>query len=787
MADIKIGIRQLVEFVLRAGDLNEQGNSQNTALIGARIHRQLQKERSADYQKEYYVKRMVDLDGDDYVIDGRADGIIADEDHLWIEEIKTSDPAFKDLSENTLTLYWAQAKVYGAILTQDLDYEKVTLRLTYYQRPTDEITTEEHEYTREELREFFDGLVAEYEYWIKLRNDWRIVRNDSIKDLSFPFSEYRNGQRDLAVAVYKTILTEQRLFVEAPTGTGKTISTLFPTVKAVGEEQIDRIFYLTAKQSTRKVAEDATDLMVEQGLKIKSITLTAKDKMIFPEEVYVKPENNPYMVGYYDRVKDGLKDVLENENQLGRENIQAYAKKHMLDPFEFSLDLSLFCDLIICDYNYLFDPMVYLQRFFAVEDKNNFFLIDEAHNLVSRSRSMYSATLTEQAVLDAESNEKTSTGNVDKKLLKKRMTQVDNEFQLIRNTFDEQGQDLLTDRDPLSSLERALLNFNEAAREWLPKQPDNDFTDSILELFFASNKYLKISEFFDESYRLLISKDENRNLVIQEQILDPSPYLDESLSKGRGAIFFSATLSPVDYYQDTLGSEDGLVLQMDSPFADLQQNIIVTSYVNTKYAFRQQNIPNIMDSIEILVQQKSGHYLIFCPSYGFMNEIVAAFEMVHPEIDTIVQNNQMNDADRREFMERFENSLDQTLVGFAVLGGLFSEGIDLTEDQLIGVGIVSVGLPGLSEERSLLQEYFDEKNGHGFEYAYQLPGMNHVLQAAGRLIRTSRDRGNVVLMDQRFGTTRYLKLFPKHWHNFKRANSTDQLKNIISDFWKNED
>jgi DNA excision repair protein ERCC-2 len=782
MASVKIGIRQLVEFVLRTGDLNATMNSQNSALEGARIHRKLQNQRTDDYEKEYYVKRHVEMDNETFTIEGRADGVVIG-DTLFIEEIKTSDPTFEELSENTKTLYWSQAKVYGAILTQDLDFEEVTIQLTYYQRPTDAVVEFQQTFTRAALTEFFDELVQEYEQWLKMRSDWRKERNQAARKLAFPFAEYRNGQRDLAVAVYKTILTEQRLFVEAPTGTGKTISTMFPTIKALGEEQIDRFFYLTAKQSTQHVAEDAVQLMTEQGLKLKSMTLTAKDRMIFPEEVDLKPEDNPYMIGYYDRIKDGIKDVLTNENQLTKPVIQAYARTHMLDPFEFSLDLSLFCDLIIGDYNYLFDPMVYLQRFFSIEDKNNFFLIDEAHNLVSRSRAMYSAEVNQGLVIKAQELFKEVKNDVDSKQVKRRLTQLDNEFELINQTFQAQNKEDLVEFNPLDSLEKAMLNFNEATREWLPKQPESDLTTSILDLFFANNKYVKISEYFDESYRILIKNTET-GINIQEQILDPSPYLDASLKKGKGVVFFSATLSPVQYYQETLGSAEGLALRMASPFEMSQQNLLLTSYIDTRYATRQNSLPQIVASVATLVDAKAGNYLIFCPSYGYLNQIADAFSELNPEVQIQVQTNQMSAEERTTFLDAFRVERTGTLVGFAVLGGIFSEGIDLTEEQLIGVGIVSVGLPGLSVERNLLRDYFDEKNGRGFEYAYQLPGMNHVLQAAGRLIRTNKDRGNIVLMDQRFVSTRYIDLFPKHWNNYRKIYSVNALKKAVQSFWE---
>lgn len=396
----KIGIRQLVEFVLRSGDLNETKNSQNTALNGARIHRRLQKQRgkNPDYQSEVYLKTEVTMNDNEYLISGRADGLKITDKSILIEEIKTSDQPFEELSDNTLELYWGQVKVYGYLILKDQpEFDHVTLRLTYFQVSTEKITTDEQVYSREELNAFFKNLIDEYEYWLVLRANLRKERNTSIKELQFPFPKFRTGQHELAAAVYKTILYETRLFVEAPTGTGKTISTMFPAIKAMGEEKIQRLFYLTAKQSTRRVAEEAIELMASKGLKLKSITLTAKDKIRFPEQD-VPPEKDPYMIGYYDRLKPALSDLLTNEDSITREVIEKYAKKHQVDPFEFSLDASLFCDVIICDYNYLFDPLVYLQRFFIEKDTDNFFLIDEAHNLVSRSRSMYSAQISDQKI-----------------------------------------------------------------------------------------------------------------------------------------------------------------------------------------------------------------------------------------------------------------------------------------------------------------------------------------------------------------------------------------------------
>lgn len=787
----KIGIRQLVEFVLRSGDLNETKNSQNTALNGARIHRRLQKKRSKDpdYQSEVYLKTEVTMNDNEYLISGRADGLKITDKNALIEEIKTSDQLFEELSDNTLELYWGQVKVYGyLILKNHPEFDHVTLRLTYFQVSTEKITTDEQVYSRDDLNKFFEDLIDEYEYWLVLRANLRKERNTSIKKLQFPFPQFRTGQHELAAAVYKTIVYETRLFVEAPTGTGKTISTLFPAIKAMGEEKIQRLFYLTAKQSTRRVAEEAIDLMASKGLKLKSITLTAKDKIRFPEQD-VPPEKDPYMIGYYDRLKPALSDLLTNEDSITREVIEKYAKKHQVDPFEFSLDASLFCDVIICDYNYLFDPLVYLQRFFIEKDTDNFFLIDEAHNLVSRSRSMYSAQISDQKI----------TGLL--KAARKINTQPSADFQKqikkVRRVFNQMKKvlkdDDLTEKitsDVPDKLLNTLSKFNDFMTDWMADQQPSDFLDNAKDYFFDSLTFVKIGALYDDTYKTRIVI-EDKNLIVKQLCLDPSHFLDKSLDLGLGAVFFSATLSPMDYYQSVLGGkENSLAYQLPSPFPAQNQAIMVTRYIQTTYRQRPFSQDDIVESLHALISGKKGNYLCFFPSYGYLKQIEELFEKKYPEILTVTQTSAMNNLARDEFLNKFHDNPDHTLLGFCVLGGIFSEGIDLRGNKLIGVAVVSVGLPGLSAENNLIRDYYDQENGRGFEYAYQMPGMNNVLQAAGRLIRSSHDKGIILLLDQRFASFRYTQLFPNHWQNRQNLNSLEQLQQAVDKFWKgvsNED
>ncbi|WP_125770245.1 ATP-dependent DNA helicase [Companilactobacillus furfuricola] len=781
----RIGIRQLVEFVLRSGDLNESKDSQNTAMIGARIHRQLQKERSDDYESEVYLKKVVSMNGEDYVLSGRADGIEICDDHILIEEIKTSDQKYEELTDNTRELYWGQVKVYGhLILEEHPELDEVTLQLTYYQVSEDKTTVDEETFGRDELADFFEKLINEYEFWLKLRSDMRKTRNESIVPMKFPFEKFRTGQHEMAAAVYKTICLEKRLFIEAPTGTGKTISTMFPAIKAMGENKIQRLFYLTAKQSTRHVAEETIDLMSEHGLRLKSITLTAKDQIRFPEEKDLLPEKNPYMVGYYDRLKPALKDILIHEDSITRSVIEKYAKKHTVDPFEFSLDTSLFCDVIICDYNYLFDPLVYLQRFFTEKDNDNFFLVDEVHNLVSRARDMYSAEVTNVAIpelIKEAQKQKNSTKKYQNQLKK-----LQKAFEDVKFTLDLLKKDELVTADIPDNLVKALNKFNEFITDWLKDREPSDFVDDTRDYFFQCLQFLKISGYYDDTYKTRIVLD-GGNISVKQICLDPSFFLDQSLKLGLGAVMFSATLSPMDYYRDVLGGkENSLAYQLPSPFPAQHQEILVTQYVQTTYYQRSANENNIVESLKALVSAKKGNYLFFFPSYGYLRQIKDAFEKRCPDIQTTEQTTGMDAFARQDFLDQFEEDPEETLVGFCVLGGIFSEGIDLRGTRLIGVAIISVGLPGLSPENNLIKDYYDQENGQGFAYAYQLPGMNNVLQAAGRLIRSSSDVGIILLLDQRFASQRYTQLFPPHWHNYQRVSTLKKLTADINDFWKGQ-
>ncbi|GAA6112752.1 ATP-dependent DNA helicase [Apilactobacillus apinorum] len=781
-----IGIRDLVEFTLRSGDLNAKLNSNNTAKQGAKIHRKLQNSKYKAFENEYYLDNTLKINDIDFKIEGRADGVLVQGKDAEIIEIKTSDVQYDQLSESMTTLYWAQAKVYAHFLMlKEPILRSVKLTLCYVQTPDEDITTESITISKDDAKTFFNELISEYEEWLKLRTDIIKQRNQTANQMPFPFEQFRDGQRQFSAVVYKTIVNHKHLFAQAPTGTGKTISTLFPAIKSMGENIANRIFYLTAKQSTRVVASEAVDLMMAKGLFIKTITLTAKDAITFDAERNLKPEDNPYMIGYYDRLKPAIKDILTNHNQITRAVIEEYAEKYQIDPFEFSLDVSQFCDIIICDYNYLFDPQVHLQRFFTAEDPDNIFLIDEAHNLVSRSRDMYSAAVSNEK-LDELIEETDDNEEIER--LHKAFKNFKQSFTLNAKILTDSAEEYVHLDNPLSAFGKQVNKLCDVINDWLGRNDrDEDLSDLVVDFYFSLLSYQRIAELYDDTFKTRLFYDRNHNVIIKLFCMDPSPFIGESLQLGGSAILFSATLSPMDYYQRVLGDEeDSITYEIPSPFNPSNQQVIVTNYIETTYAKRPASIQPIINTIDAMIESKPGHYLIFFPSNRYLSDVVEEFQKQHPLVETAIQTADMTPEERRDYIEKFKDNPDKTLVGFALLGGIFCEGIDLKYDQLIGVGIVSVGLPGLNPENNLIRYFFDAENGHGFDFAYQLPGLNNVFQAAGRLIRTNHDSGNVILMDQRFSQNRYQKLFPANWHagNLIKSFNQSQTKHALANFWK---
>jgi len=780
-SQLKISIRNLVELILRSGNIDNRLVSSNRMLEGTRIHQKIQKESGEQYNKEVYLSFDYEIEGFVIKLEGRADGIITESDGIVIDEIKSTTRPLEYIDDDFSLLHWAQAKCYAFIYATQNELQEAYVQLTYFQIDTEEIKKIRKQFKLVELQTFMSDLLSRYLVWASMLDIWNTQRDISIKNLKFPFETYRNGQRELAVAVYKTIMQERKLFVQAPTGIGKTISTLFPAVKALGEQHISKIFYLTAKTITRQVAEEAFAKMRSNGLRFRTITLTAKDKICFNKESSCNPDFCEYAKGHFNRVNDALLDILKNTEYLSREIIEEYALKHTVCPFEFALDLSLWADGIICDYNYAFDPRVYLKRFFLNNTGEYAFLIDEAHNLVDRAREMFSAGLSKSAFLEAKKIMKLKQPKIAKLLNK-----INSHMLALRKQCSDEG--FLVSKDELKDLYRMLMNFIKESEEWILKNQNKNIEgfDKMLELYFSSITFLKISELYDQRYVTFIETKDSE-VRVKLFCIDPSYLLQEAVKRSKTAVFFSATLTPLSYFMDILGgnSED-YNINLISPFDNKNLCLLVEDNVSTKYRNRENSYDKIVEIIKTAIDKRFGNYMIYFPSYKYMNEVYTRFLEKHPGIETMIQQSSMSEEERESFLNRFKPNTTESFVCFGVLGGIFSEGIDLKGNRLIGAIIVGVGLPQVSTEQDIIMNYFQQKNGMGYENAYMFPGMNKVLQAAGRVIRSENDIGMVLLVDERFSHRTYRCLFPKHWEHNARVKNARDLEFKLEQFWEKQ-
>ncbi|MGE5631311.1 MAG: ATP-dependent DNA helicase [Caulobacteraceae bacterium] len=629
----------------------------------------------------------------------------------------------------------------------------------------------------QELEKFFLAILEKYHEWASMLQKWYLKRDRSIRAADFPYSEYRKNQRKLAVAVYKTIEGNKRIYVQAPTGTGKTMSALFPSVKAIGEGKAEKLFYLTAKTITRQVALDAFERMKAIGLEFKVIVLTAKDKICFKDEKNCNPEYCEYAKGYFDKINNALARVFEAEDIITREAVERYAREYGVCPFELSLDLSYFMDCIICDYNYVFDPRANLRRFF--EDKENSFvlLIDEAHNLVDRAREMFSSELWKRAFLEAKRYMKTEAPSISKTAGKINSL-------LLELKKNAQDKNCCIKEDDIKDLYPLLKKFVSLSDEWLPANQKSERYGEILDLYFQVLAFLRISELYDERYTIYLELQKN-DVMLKLFCLDPSKLLQEITDRMGASVFFSATLTPLHYFKDILGGSEGdYTVRFPSPFEREKLFLAIAENVSTKYSDREKSISDVVEYINTVAGAKKGNYLICFPSYKYMRDTYEMFSSQHPGARVIIQQPSMQEEEKEMFLQCFEPDSRDTVIGFAVMGGMFSEGIDLVGDRLLGAVVVGVGLPQLCFERNIIMDYYRDKKDKGFEYAYMYPGMNKVLQAAGRVIRSENDKGVVLLVDERFSSNRYAGMFPEEWKHNIRVNSPLELNRKLTGFWK---
>lgn len=845
MQELHTSVRNLVEFILRGGDIdNRSGRMITDAMMeGSKIHRKIQRSMGENYQAEVPLALTIEAEEYMLVIEGRADGIAygefpnqnsekeaytqdtfldrmgKSEEMVYIDEIKG---VYRNVAtmEAPVYVHKAQAMCYAYIYALQNHLDQIGVQMTYCNLDTEDVKLFQEVFAWDALADWFGNLIAEYRKWADWQIMWRRKRQESIQNLEFPYP-YREGQRKLVGDVYRTIRRGKNLFLQAPTGVGKTISTIFPAVKAVGEELADRIFYLTAKTITATVAKETFGLLREQGYQAKIIQLTAKEKLClcgntaieqeaadqdnpYPDFPQIKlecnPQNCPYAKGHFDRVNDAVFELLQASDLFTREEILAQARKHRVCPFELSLDVATWCDNILCDYNYVFDPNVYLKRFFQDSSKEKYlFLVDEAHNLVDRSREMYSATLYKEDILAV------------KKIMKPHN-------QAIARTLDKCNKAMLDFKrecenysvcESVGVLTFYLMRLVSQMEEFFEKPREFPDKKTVLDFYFELRNFVNIYDLVDENYVIYDEMQEDGRFMIKLFCVDPSKNLQKCIDKSVSTIFFSATLLPINYYKRLLSTkEDNYAIYAQSTFDETQRLLAFGRDVSTKYTRRgPAEYEKIARYIRAAIRSKKGNYMVFFPSYKMMQDVYDVFVRVEWESDTrngvavsdepniaeesleesltiIMQHSNMNEAEREEFLQAFEQEDSGTLVAFCVMGGIFGEGIDLKNDRLIGAVIVGTGLPQISNEREILKQYYDKQGLSGFDYAFRYPGINKVLQAAGRVIRTQEDRGIIVLLDERFLQSDYNALYPREWKN-RIVGNVETVDAEICKFWEN--
>lgn len=776
---IRISVRNLVEFVMRGGDIDNRRTSsaeKDAMQAGSRMHRKIQKRQGADYHAEVSMKHRVEQEDYQILVEGRADGIIEAVSGVTIDEIKCVYMDIRQLEE-PLPVHLAQALCYGYMYCCDHEnVNTITIQITYCNLETEEIRRLKQDKTREELETWFQGLIHEYLKWAEYLYRHTLRRDESLRELEFPY-KYRAGQKELAVSVYRALARKRNLFIQAPTGIGKTLSVVYPSLKSMGNGNGEKLFYLTAKTITRSVAENCFFLLRERGMLFTTVTITAKEKLCPLEKTECNPDVCPYAKGHFDRVNDAVFDILHEQQGITRKIILDYAEKYQVCPFEFCLDISSWADGIICDYNYVFDPNARLKRYFADGNQGDYlFLIDEAHNLVSRAREMFSACLVKEDIL------------LVKKIIKGRSRKLERELERCNRNLLELKREsaeyrVLPDANLLAS---NLLGVMGEFDSFLEEEKEFPERELVLQFYFDLRHFLNMYDGLDDHYRIYTELGEDGNFRLYLFCIDPSRCLNACLEKGIAGIFFSATMIPVMYYKKLLsGNPEDFAVYANSPFDREKRLILVAKDVSSRYTRRNKaEFGKVADYIMMLAQSHVGNYMVFFPSYRYMEVVEQILdERYDGSFRWQMQTKRMTEEEREEFLALFEEKWEQSFVGLCVLGGIFSEGIDLKAERLEGTIIVGTGLPMVCSEQEILMQYFADQGENGYDYAYQYPGMNKVLQAAGRVIRTAQDRGVILLLDDRFLRPEIQDLFPREWTEYGLV-TRETVGGWLKHFWE---
>ncbi|MCR5348826.1 MAG: PD-(D/E)XK nuclease family protein [Bacilli bacterium] len=775
---LSLSVHQLVDVLLRQGDIDDRVYNQETMAAGSRLHGEYQSKQGESYLSELPLSCRVEVEEGVITLTGRADGVIVGGRYPIIDEIKTTIAPVEEFALEQESWHLGQAACYAYMYLRMQGGDKCGVRLTYFhQINTDDKLIKDFEFSFFELEKMVKGYCSDYLRFLSQTFSHYASRDASSKDFPFPYNEFRKGQRELARYVYGAAKKGGTLFVEAPTGIGKTMSTLFPAAKAFEEGRFDKVFYLTAKNTGSLSALKAAEDIASSGLDLWYVRLLAKERICFTPGAQCNPDECPYAKGYFGKLRNAIKDALESGGHFDSATVTDLAMKHELCPFEFQLDLSNHCDVVIADYNYFFDPIVHLERYFdeTVDSSTYFALIDEAHNLLDRGRDMYSAELSTSVIHAARKSLKGDSY----KGIRVALAKIEKALEDVASPFEE-PRFLLESVD--EGLIKTIANW-KAAFQRASKKKTLKTTSEYREFSRLANRFSRIhEEHFDASYRVYGTHFHD-DVTVRMLCIDPCAKLKESVEKVKGAVLFSATMSPIDYQMDALlGDKSYPYLLLSSPFPKQNMKLMVASKVSVRYKDRESSREEVAAYLKAFVEGKMGNYFVFFPSYEYMQSILPSLDFGDAEV--LAQSRQMTHRERDEFLRQFGPNPDHTKVGLLILGGAFSEGIDLVDDRLIGVAVVGIGLPQIGMENDLIRAYHDQKSGQGFAYAYKDPGMNKVLQAVGRLIRSETDVGAALLIDDRYLQREYRELFSRIYDQYEVVTSPSAVAHALSRFYK---
>lgn len=780
-----VSAEELCSFIYRGGNLDSYmrwGNKTGACIASHKIRNKKPKISDAYTFTAF-------LEGVKTTFYTFPEGVVYDEEEkkYSIVQVYTVPYSLDDIDNGELDIAIKAAMLSAYIVSEEKKQSSISAHITFYKQGSDEERSFEEVLERETLYGFFEATSASFAPFARLLKERETRTLDELNELRFPFEGgAREGQRDFIVGAFQAIKTHTRLLVEAPTGTGKTMASLYPSLKSLGQGDCDKIFYFTGKTTTALAALNAIDIMRDQIPSLRSIHITSKERSCVSFGIGKRrkctAKHCAVTRGYFDKINSALLELLNSYRTYTKDIIDTVAKKYSVCPYELSLELSEWCELIVCDYNYLFDPNAYFRRYFeGTPNASYVFLVDEAHNLPDRAREMYSATLLRSDFVRL--SQKYSTNKTMMQPCEDILHKFDELFELAMTekvVENDITRGFYINSQLPNDISNEFFEFSNAAKKLFSRDIDDD---ELHDAYMNVKKFLTVCELFDKRYTMYI-ETEGEELKLRLLCLDPSSLLDSAMKKGISTILFSATLTPLEYFSDVLGCQRGSSLSLASPFDKKNLCLVGVANVSTRYEDRQKSASTVANIIRAAIAGRGGNYIVYFPSYSYLSEVMEEFTKRYPKINVTCQKRSMSEHAKAEFLASFDAKKEGTLVGFCVMGGSFSEGIDLRGERLIGAVIVGVGLPTISSELNIIKEHFDNTRETGYAYAYTYPGMNKVLQAAGRVIRSEDEKGIVFLVDDRFASPEYRAIMPEYWSHIKFIDNAKGLLSEVTEFWK---